>query len=179
MTLFDIAVLVVVALSALGGASRGFVREVLTLAAWVAAAVAIYLFHAPLTDIIIAFFEDNGTNAGLLAFILLLIVPLLVLRIVAKWAGAKTQKSALGFIDRVLGFGFGVLKGVLMVVLTFSIISLGYDTVWSAQGRPAWAKEARTYPFINAASSALVTTVSERREEMMEQLTAEKESEEP
>jgi len=173
MTLFDIAVLVVVALSALGGLSRGFVHEVLSLAAWVGAAVAIYLFHAPLTDLIIAFFEDNGTNAALLAFVLLLIVPLVLLRLFAKWAGSKARESVLGFIDRILGLGFGLMKGLLLVVLTFSIIAIGYDTVWSAEGRPDWAKNARSYPFVNAASSALVKTVSERREKMMDDLTEE------
>ncbi|WP_066556361.1 CvpA family protein [Croceicoccus bisphenolivorans] len=177
MTFFDIAVLVIVGLSALSGLSRGFVHEVLSLAAWFAAIVAIYMFHAPLTDLIIAFFEDNNTNAGLIAFILLLVVPLVVLRLLAKWAGSKTRKSALGFIDRILGLGFGLLKGLLMVVLTFSIIALGYDTVWSAEGRPEWVKEARTYPFVNAASMALVTTVSERREELMDGLTPAEEEE--
>jgi len=177
MTLFDIAVLVIVALSALGGLSRGFVHEVLSLAAWFASVVAIYLFHGPLSDIILAFFEDNDTNAALLAFIILLIVPLLTMRLVAKWAGTKARNSALGFIDRILGFGFGIVKGLLLVVLTFSIIALGYDTVWSAKGRPDWVKDARTYPFINAASSALVTTVSERREQMMDDLTAQSDPE--
>lgn len=164
---FDIAVLVIVTLSALGGLSRGFVHEVLSVAAWFAAVIAIYVFHAPLTDLIIEFFQDNDTNAGLIAFALLLIVPLVVLRLLAKWAGGKARNSALNFIDRILGLGFGMLKGVLIVVLTFSIIALGYDTVWSAKGRPDWVKTARTYPFVNAASAALVTTVSERREELL------------
>ncbi|RVQ69118.1 CvpA family protein [Croceicoccus ponticola] len=171
MTLFDIAVLVIVALSGLGGLSRGFVHEVLSVAAWLAAIVAIYLFHAPLTDLIIVFFEDNDINASLLSFVALLLVPLVVMRFIARWAGTKMRNSALGFIDRVLGLGFGLLKGLLLVVLTFAIITLGYDRVWSAKGRPDWAKDARSYPFINAASGALVETMSERREELMDRMT--------
>ena len=109
MTFFDIAVLVVIGLAGLGGLSRGFVHEVLALAAWVAAIVAIYLFHAPLTDIITAFFRDNGTNAALIAFLILLIVPIFALRLTARWLGNKTRNSPLGFIDRILGLGFGLL----------------------------------------------------------------------
>ncbi|MDR7103258.1 CvpA family protein [Croceicoccus sp. BE223] len=170
MTFFDIAVLVVIGLAGLGGLSRGFVHEVLALAAWFAAIIAIYVFHAPLTDIITAFFRDNGTNAALIAFLILLIVPIFALRLTARWLGNKTRNSPLGFIDRILGLGFGLLKGLVLVVLTFSIVTLGYDTVWSAKGRPDWVRDARTYPFINAASSALVTTMSERREEIMDTL---------
>lgn len=166
MTSFDIAVLVIVALTALGGLARGFVHEVLSLGAWLAAIVAIYLFHAPLSDLIFAFFEDNGTNAGLMAFVALLAVPFVVMRMIARWAGSKVRNSALGFIDRVLGFGFGIVKGLILVVLTYSILALGFDTAWGAKGRPDWLLEARSYPFINAASSALVETVAERREQL-------------
>lgn len=169
MMYFDIAVFVIVGLSALGGLSRGFVHEVLALAAWVAAIAAVYFLHAPLSDIILGFFRDNQTNAALLAFVVLLIVPLIVMRLIARWAGSKMRQSALGFIDRILGFGFGLVKGFILVVLTFTIIALGYDTVWSAEGRPEWVTEARSYPFVNAASAAMVDTVSERKEEQVEQ----------
>ena len=167
MTSFDLAVLVIVALTALGGLARGFVHEVLSLGAWLAAIVAIYLFHAPLSDLIFAFFEDNGTNAGLMAFVLLLVVPLVVMRMIARWAGSKARKSALGLIDRMLGFGFGIVKGLILVVLAYSILALGYDTVWGAKGRPDWIQDARSYPFVNAASGALVETVAERHEQLV------------
>lgn len=170
MTMFDIAVLVIVGLSALVGLSRGFVQEVLSLAAWFAAAIALILLHTPLTDQITRFFANNQTNSALIAFVILLVVPVVALRLLGRWAGAKARKSVLNPVDRVLGIGFGLVKGVLLVVLTFSIIAIAYDTVWSAKGRPDWVRTARTYPFINAASKAMVTTVSERREALMDRL---------
>jgi len=166
MTGFDLAVIVIVTLSALGGLARGFVHEVLALAAWLAAVVAIYLLHDSLTKLLISFFADNQTNASLLAFVLLLIVPFLVMRAVARWAGTKARKSALGFIDRILGLGFGMVKGFVLVILTFSILALGFDTAWGAKGRPDWIADARVYPFVNAASNALVATIAQRHEEL-------------
>ncbi len=74
----------------------------------------------------------------------------------------------LGPIDRVLGFGFGGVKGMIIVMLGFSILVLGYDTVWGAGGRPTWITQARTYPFVNASSEALVTMIAERRREAAE-----------
>lgn len=162
MTGFDIAVLLIVGLGAITGFLRGFVHEILALAAWIAAVFAIRVFHTPLN----AWLTPHiGTSSGaaVLAFALLLIVPYAVMKMIAKWAGRKSRGSVLGPIDRVLGFGFGGVKGVIIVVLGFSILVLGYDTVWGVGGRPTWITQARTYPFIDAASKSLVEMIGERR----------------
>ena len=62
-----------------------------------------------------------------------------------------------------LGFGFGGLKGMIIVVMAFSIVALGYDLAWGRSGRPGWITQARTYPFVNAGSEKLVTLIVERR----------------
>jgi len=164
MTGFDLAVLTIVGLGAVGGLMRGFVHEVLALAAWLSALAAIYFLHTPLTQKLTEFFSDNGTNAPVLAFVLLLLVPYAVMKLIAHWAGSRARKSVLGPIDRVLGLGFGMVKGLILVVLAFAILALGYDVVWGAQGRPDWISQARSYPLVNAASNELVQTIAERRE---------------
>lgn len=167
MTGFDIAVLIMLGLGAITGFMRGFVQEVLALAAWVFALFAIRFLHTPLTS----FFEPEvGTNSGaaVLAFALLLLVPYAFVKLVAKWLGARSRESVLGPIDRVLGFGFGGVKGMIIVTLAFSILVLGYDTVWGAGGRPTWITQARTYPFVNASSETLVAMLAERRREAAE-----------
>lgn len=162
MTGFDIAVLLIVGLGAITGFIRGFVQEVLALAAWIFAMFAIRFLHEPLT----AFFEPEiGTSSGaaVLAFALLLLVPYAFVKLVARWLGARSRDSALGPIDRVLGFGFGGIKGMIIVTLAFSILVLGYDTAWGIAGRPTWITQARTYPFVNTSSEALVEILAERR----------------
>lgn len=162
MTGFDIAVLLLVGMGAITGFLRGFVQEILALAAWVFALFAIHYLHTPLASF---FVPHIGTSSGaaVLAFALLLLVPYAVVKLIAKWAGSRSRASVLGPIDRVLGFGFGGVKGIIIVVLAFSILVLGYDTVWGPGGRPGWITQARTYPFVNASSEALVTMISERR----------------
>ena len=167
MTGFDIAVLLIVGLGAITGFVRGFVQEVLALAAWLFALFAIRFLHTPLTS----FFEPEvGTNSGasVLAFALLLLVPYAFVKLVARWMGSMSRASVLGPIDRVLGFGFGGVKGMIIVTMAFSILVLGYDTDWGAGGRPTWITQARTYPFINASSEALVTMIATRRQEAAE-----------
>jgi membrane protein required for colicin V production len=167
MTGFDIAVLLVVGLGAATGFIRGFVHEVMALLAWIFALFAIRYLHTPVTD----FFDPMiGTTSGaaVLAFALLLLVPYAAVKLIANWLGAKSRNSVLGPIDRVLGFGFGAVKGVIIVVLAFSVLMLGYDVTWGPGGRPAWITQARTYPFINASSEALVTMIAERRHHAVE-----------
>ncbi|MEZ5744543.1 MAG: CvpA family protein [Sphingomonadaceae bacterium] len=162
MTGFDIGVLILVGFSAVTGFMRGFVQEVLALAAWVFALVAINYLHTPLTE----FFEPeigSLSGAAVLAFALLLLVPYATVKLVAQQAGKASRNSVLGPIDRVLGFGFGGVRGMIIVILAFSVVVLGYDTVWGAGGRPNWITQARTYPFVNASSEQLVEMIGERR----------------
>lgn len=162
MTGFDIAVLVIVGVTAVGGFMRGFVQEVLSLAAWVLAIVAIRFLHTDLTAWLYDYI-GSGSGAAVLAFALLLLVPYAAIKLIAGWAGKTSRKSVLGPVDRVLGFGFGAVKGVIIVVMGFSVLVLGYDTIWGSAGRPDWIKQARTYPFVNAGSAALVQLIDERR----------------
>ena len=111
----------------------------------------------------------------LLAFSLLLLIPYAAMRLIATRAGKSSRASVLGPIDRVLGFGFGVVKGVIVVVMAFSLLVLGYDTVWGAGGRPLWISSARTYPFINASSEAMVLLIEERRARVEHRTDAEAE----
>lgn len=167
MTGFDIAVLLLVGLGAVTGFLRGFVQEVLALLAWLFALFAIRFLHTPVTELLEPFIGTNS-GAAVMAFALLLLVPYAGVKLVAGWAGAKSRKSVLGPIDRALGFGFGGVKGMIVVVMGFSVLVLGYDTVWGPGGRPNWITQARTYPFVKASSEALVTMIAERRRQVKE-----------
>lgn len=163
MTGFDMAVLVLVGLGAITGFLRGFVQEVLALFAWILSLIAIHYLHTPLAD---ALQPRIGTEsgAGVLAFALLLLVPYAATKALARWLGAASRSSVLGPVDRVIGFGFGAVKGAVISVVAFSILVLGYDTVWGVGGRPEWITLSRSYPFINASSEALVGMIAERRQ---------------
>ncbi|WP_288417447.1 CvpA family protein [uncultured Novosphingobium sp.] len=162
MTGFDIAVLLIVGVGAVIGFVRGFVQEILALIAWMAVVFAVRLFHTALTAWLVPHI-GSGSGAAVLAFGLLVIVPYAIMKMIANWAGRKSRSSVLGPIDRVLGFGFGGVKGVIVVVLGFSVLVLGYDTVWGVGGRPTWITQSRTYPFVDAASKSLVKLIGERR----------------
>lgn len=167
MTGFDLIVLLVVGVGAIGGFMRGFVQEVLSLAAWALAVLAIRFLHTDLTAIILDFMGSPIT-ASILAFALLLLIPYAAMKLIARVAGRKSRESTLGPIDRVLGFGFGAVKGMIILILGFSLLVLGYDTIWGPKGRPLWISEARTYQLVDAGSRAMVQLIAERRARIAE-----------
>ena len=135
MSGFDVIVLFIVGVAAVGGFLRGFVQEVLSLAAWFLAVLAIRYLHTDLTNALMDYFP-NESGSAVLAFALLLLIPYAAMKLIAGRLGETTRTSILGPIDRVLGFGFGAIKGAIIIVLAFSVLVLGYDTVWGIKGRP-------------------------------------------
>jgi len=162
---FDVVVLIILGVAAVGGFLRGLVQEVLSLAAWVLAAAAIYYLHTPLDGVLSKYLETEPIGA-VLAFALLLLIPYAIMKFIANNAGEALRKSIIGPIDRVLGFGFGMLKGALIIIIAFSVLALVSDFMWGNQGRPVWITSARTYPVIDIASGELVKVVEERRERL-------------
>src|SRR5258706_4847655 len=154
----DVVGLLIVGVAGVAGFLRGFVQEVLSLAAWVLAVFAIHYLHTPLTLKLGNFFASD-TGAAVLAFALLLLIPYAAMKLLARWAGNASRNSMLGPIDRLLGFGFGAIKGLIIAVLGFSVLVLGYDTVWGPGGRPDWIALSRRYPFVHAANDKLVEII--------------------
>lgn len=164
MTALDIIVLFLLGGGAVFGFMRGFVQEALSLIAWLMIIVAIRLFHGPATA---ALSEAVGTESGaaVLAFLAIVIVIFALGKWISKSIGKKSRKSVLGPIDRVLGFGFGVLKGLIFATLIFLLLVMGYETLFGAAGpRPEWMTKSRTYPLLNASGDAMSAFVRERRE---------------
>ncbi len=159
----DIVVLLLVAATALLGAKRGFVAEVLALFAWVAMIFALKIFHLPLSR---ALAPTIGTASGatVLAFAILTGGTYLLSRIVVNAVSARTRTSILGPIDRALGFGFGALKGLIFASLAFLLIVLVLDLLGGGPTRrPAWINQARTYPLLSATSASIADVVDRRR----------------
>jgi membrane protein required for colicin V production len=171
MTGFDIIVLLVVAVAAAGGFLRGFVQEILSLVAWVFTILAIHTLHTPLYEWLLPK-VGNAPGAATLAFAVLLLIPYASMKLIAGRFGQKSRASLLGPIDRVLGFGFGAIKGAIVVVCAFAILVLGYDATWGIAGRPDWIKQARTYPLVNASADELVQLIETRSNEIEQKDTA-------
>lgn len=163
MTALDIFVLLALGGGALVGFVRGFVQEALVFAAWAAGIVALVLFHAP-TAAAVSHVAKGPTGAAALAFVILFLPAYLIMRYLAHRLGKQARASALMPLDRLLGGGFGMLKGLIGATLFFLLANLGTDLVYGARAeRPEWMRDSRTYPLLDASGRALLATWNETR----------------
>jgi membrane protein required for colicin V production len=164
MTALDIIVLFLLGAGAIFGFMRGFVQEALALIAWLLIIMAIRVLHGPITDMLTGAVGSAG-GAAVLAFLSITVVTFALGKWIAKSVGAKSRESVLGPIDRVLGFGFGALKGLIGSTLIFLLLVMGYETIYGGGvERPDWMTQSRTYPLLNASGEAMSSFISERRE---------------
>jgi len=163
LTALDIIVLLAIGIGAFLGGMRGFVVEAMSLLAWIGAILAVRLLQVPVSAVLEG---PVGTEAGaaVLAFAIVFGVTFLAIRAAGKALGKQTRASLLGPFDRVLGLGFGAVKGLLAATLMFLFVSLLYDTVYGGSAkRPAWMTASRTYPLLRASAAAVSDFVEKRR----------------
>jgi len=163
LTAMDIVVLLLIGGGAVMGVLRGFVMEVLSLFAWAAAIFALKLIHGPVASLLVHVVK-SPSGASVLSFVLVFGVVFFGGKLLAASLGQRTKKSVLGSFDRILGLGFGALKGLLIATVLFLGVNLVYDTIWgSTSQRPEFVRNARTYPLLNASGRAVVDWVQRRR----------------
>ena len=165
MTALDVFVFLLLIGGAAVGFVRGFVHEVISLFAWVVAIAMLKLFHTQLWTGLIRSFGTESAAAAVLAFAILFVPIFIIVKLLARSLGGKTRRhSMLGPFDRVLGGGFGALKGLLGATLFFLLANLATDMVYGPQAeRPQWMTKSRTYPLLNASGRGIVDWVQARR----------------
>ncbi len=126
-TLVDGIVAVVIVVSAILAYSRGFVRETLAIAGWVAAAFVAFFF-APSVEplmreipVVGEFLGDSCELSIIAAFATVFAATLIVVSIFTPLFSGAVQRSALSGIDQGLGFLFGVVRGALLVVVALVV----------------------------------------------------------
>jgi membrane protein required for colicin V production len=143
MNAVDLAVLVVVALSAVFAFARGFVREALSIAAWVGAAlISLYGFSYAFS--IVVRFVTTPLLADLIAGAGLFLISLIGLTILTGFLARFVHSSALSPIDRTLGLIFGVARGVVLVCLAYLVIDISLPQT----DRPSWLQDAKSEPLL-------------------------------
>ena len=143
MNTVDAVILLVVAISAMFGFLRGLVREVLGLAAWVAAAIAAYYFF-PQLRLLVGRAITNPDIADPVAFGVVFVLVLIALSLIARALGGAVRRSVLSGLDRVLGLVYGLARGAVFAIAAFILAGL-----WEPVNQwPPEVLDARTLPSI-------------------------------
>lgn len=139
----DLAIIVIVLLSAIFAFMRGFVHEVLSVTAWVGAIFAV-IYGLPELRHVARDMIPNELIADSAAGVVIFLVVLVVLSILTKMLSKTIQASALNNLDRSLGFVFGLVRGAVILAALLIIT----DWVVAGEPRPEWVQSAKTLPVI-------------------------------
>ena len=152
----DLIVIAVLLVSALLAFSRGFVRELLSVAVWVGAIFAtLYGF---------AYVEEYTSQwistvwlARTAASVTIFIPTLIILALISHVLSGQVRNSALGAVDRSLGFLFGLLRGVIIVCLAYLLMAW----ILPKEEQPEWLRAAHTIPLVEEGAGLLLQLVPE------------------
>ena len=156
ITLLDGIVLAVTLFSAVLAMVRGFSREVLAVASWIAAAAAAYFFYPALVPI-----AQDYTGSDKIAMIgsaaVIFLITLIVVSYITMRIADFIIDSCVGALDRTLGFVFGAARGILLVVVAM----LFFNWLVAAPQQPDWVAEAKSKPMLDTLGARLVAMLPE------------------
>lgn len=118
----DIAILVIVGISALIALGRGLVKEVLSIVGWVLAGAAV-IYLLPILNPFTLKYIESGWMAGIATAAFILIVFMIVWIYATAGVVGKIRTSKLSGLDRLLGLFFGIVRAFLLIVLMYILIS--------------------------------------------------------
>ncbi|GAB5511469.1 MAG: CvpA family protein [Hyphomicrobiales bacterium] len=150
ITILDGIVLAVVLLSAVLAMMRGFLREVLSIGSWIAAAAGAYFLYPTFLPFAQQYITEEvfATAAviGVLFFLVLIIVSYLTMKL-----SDVVADSAIGPLDRTLGFLFGAARGVLLFV-----IATLFFNFFIPENPPQWVADSRSKPILDELGADLL-----------------------
>jgi membrane protein required for colicin V production len=152
ITLLDLILLIVMLISGLLAMIRGFIREVLSIAAWALAAAAGVYGYAKLLPMAKGSFGSDIVAAAVVvggAFLLtLLIVSVITVRV-----SDMILDSRVGALDRTLGFLFGLGRGLIIVVVAF----LFFAWLVPPRTQPSWVANAKSRVVLQSTGDWLIS----------------------
>lgn len=163
LTALDMIVLVLIVGGAIFGVMRGFVGEVISLGTWIVAIFALKFFFVPVAEFVSPW-VGVGTANSILTFALVFGTVLLAGKLAAASLSSSVRYSGLSSLDRILGFGFGALKGLVIATIGFLIVNLAHTTLFGGDSpRPEWITASRSHVLLDASSRAIVDFVEARQ----------------
>ncbi|MEH0073342.1 CvpA family protein [Pannonibacter sp. Pt2] len=165
ITLLDGILLVIMLISAVLAMVRGFVREVLSIGSWVAAAAAAYLLFESVLPYAKQYISNEyvalGASIAGVFLLTLIIVSYITMRI-----SDFVLDSRIGALDRTLGFVFGAARGMLLVVVGLAF----FNWFVPAERQPQWVVQAKSRDLLTSIGLQLQAALPEDPEKKLQEL---------
>lgn len=142
----DLAIIAIIALSVITGLIRGFVKELIALCVWVLAIWLAFHYTEAIDPWLQAYIQDKAARK-IAGFVLILLATLIAGAIINAVFSFILKRSGLSGTDRILGMGFGFVRGVFIVSLIMLVIQM------TSVPHEEYAKNSRLYarfdPLVN------------------------------
>lgn len=162
LTYLDAALIAVALISGLLALYRGLSRELLAVVSWIIAGlVGLYFWFAQdalATDLATQMDVQQPIAKGVLSLVAALLSLIFVHLLTARISDSILD-SPIGMIDRILGFAFGVVRGLVLVVIPY-MAYLAY--VPDETQHVDFVKNAKSMPIIRSTGDALKGILIER-----------------
>ena len=127
MNIIDIIILICCVPALYHGFTKGFISQAFSLVALVLGAWLSFRFSVPFGDWLKTFTDLPGTILHVIAFALILIIVMLVFSLIGKVFEKIMKVAMLGWLNKLLGVVFALLKAVLVI----GLVILLFDAIYS------------------------------------------------
>lgn len=159
---FDILVFAILAISIVTAIFRGFIREMLTIVGVVGGAAAAFFAGPTLVPLFnnwlgVTEAQEKGEDiaklfgvvpydmlAGLLAYGIIFIIVVTILSIISHFLSGWAKAVGLGFVDRLLGAVFGLVRGLFIIGMLYMLFYIAAPQ----DSRQEWFGGARSYSYV-------------------------------
>ncbi|MBT3237348.1 MAG: CvpA family protein [Rhodospirillaceae bacterium] len=156
LPIIDIAIAVILLISAFLAYARGFVHEVLSIGGWVGA-ILIAIYGYPHVQPHIRDYVPSDQIALIAAAAIVFVISLIVLSLLTSAISSRVQNSALNALDRSLGFLFGLVRGAVLVCLIYMAV----EWLIPKEDQPPWMSSARAMPLVETGADWLKMLIPE------------------
>jgi len=127
MNWIDATIVIILILSMVMGFINGFVKEVASLAALILGIWGAIKFSGYTAAKLYDYFDMSGQYVGLIAFIVTFGIIVVVIHFIGIIADKIVTAVSLGFVNRLLGIAFGLLKSILIMSVFFVVLNVIND----------------------------------------------------
>jgi len=164
----DILLLVVMLISALLAMVRGFMREILSIVSWAAAAFVTLYLYKRLVPVAKQYTNYSDLVVTIAVIAVLFLGTLLVVSMLTIKISDAVLDSRVGALDRTLGFLFGLARGLIVVVAAYAF----FDWLAPERSHPAWIKNAKSLVVIKNSKDWLISLLPEDLDKYFKKLKA-------
>ncbi|MBQ6043950.1 MAG: CvpA family protein [Bacteroidales bacterium] len=128
----DIIILICFLPAIISGITKGFIEQVIALVSLILGAWLAFKFSTVVSDWLKPYFEVSETVLNVISFAVIMVAVVLVLFVLSKILTGVTKLVMLGWLDRLLGLVFALLKAGLIIgilIILFDTLNVKFEFV--------------------------------------------------